>query len=183
MLGHTSRRTFITSSLLGASLVFARLGRPTPVSAAPLPGELSLANIHTGERLEVTYRDAAGDYDPTALGEIDHLLRCHYSGEVAKIDVRAIEILNAVDKRLGGEHDIEVISGFRSAAYNEWLREHGHGVAAHSLHMVGKAIDIRMKRVPLARIRQTALELGQGGVGYYPSSDFVHLDSGRVRSW
>ncbi len=181
----STRRSFLRSSLLGASVLLARLGSPSSALADPLPsGELSLYNTHTDERLEVTYRDRGGRYDDTALRALDRILRCHYDGEVAKMDVRVIEILDLVATRLGGGHEIEIISGFRSQAYNDWLIKHGGGgVAQHSLHMVAKAIDVRLKGVPLDRLHRAALDLRLGGVGYYPRSDFVHLDSGRVRTW
>ncbi len=179
-----NRRSFLKVSLVGASALLGRLSLPDKVIAATLPpGELLMYNIHTRERLEVTYRDTSGRYDPAAFEAIDHELRCHYTGQVAHIDREVIEIVNLVDKALGGEHEIDIISGFRSAAYNEWLFEHGHGVAKHSLHLVGKAIDLRIRGVDLDVVRRTALGLQLGGVGYYPRSDFVHVDSGRIRTW
>jgi uncharacterized protein YcbK (DUF882 family) len=171
-------------SLVGASALLGRLGSAEDLLANTLPpGALSVYNTHTRERLEVTYRDASGHYDPAALEAIDHVLRCHYTGEVAHIDRQVIEIVNLVDKALGGDHEIDIISGFRSPAYNDWLIQHGHGVAKHSLHLVGKAIDLRIRGVDLDVVRRTALRLELGGVGYYPRSDFVHVDSGRVRTW
>jgi uncharacterized protein YcbK (DUF882 family) len=178
------------SSLLGAAALVGRLALPEParaalpaVGAALPPAELLLHNTHTGERLEVAYRDRSGDYDPAALAAVDRILRCHYTGEVAHIDIRVIEFLNLVDKTLGGDHQVEIISGFRSRAYNDWLFQHGHGVAKGSLHLVGKAIDVSLGGVDLDTLRRTALRLEGGGVGYYPRSGFVHLDSGRVRTW
>ena len=181
--GGFSRRAFVKGSLLGAAALLGRLALPERVLATLPPAELSLYNTHVGERLRVTYRDRSGHYDPDALAAVDRILRCHYTGQVARIDVRVIEFLNLVDKTLGGDHEIEVVSGFRSRAYNEWLRRHGHGVAKASLHLVGQAIDVRLAGVELDTLRRTALRLEAGGVGYYPRSGFVHLDSGRVRTW
>ena len=147
-----------------------------------LPGMLSLYNIHTDERLEVTYRNASGEYDQQALTALNWVLRCHYTGQVADMDVNVIEFLNLVDKQLGGNNDIHVISGFRSHEYNKLLIENGRHVARNSLHIQGKAIDISIPKVDLALLRNTALNLKYGGVGYYPG-DFVHLDSGRFRTW
>jgi len=179
-----SRRSFLKASLVGASILVGQLARAEQVSARALPpAELSLYNTHTAERLEVTYRDGSGHYDEAALRAIDHLLRCHYTGEVRRIDPRVIEFLNLVDKTLGGDHEVQIISGFRSRAYNAWLLRHGHGVATKSLHLVGRAIDARIGGVDLDAFRRTALALEVGGVGYYPRSGFVHLDSGRVRAW
>ena len=115
--------------------------------------------------------------------EINWLLRCHHSDEVHEIDVRTIEFLSMVDRKLGGNHGFHVISGYRSPAYNEWLRQAGRGVAKRSLHLEGRAIDVRIPGVPLANLRRAALSLEYGGVGYYPRTDFVHLDSGRIRTW
>lgn len=178
-----SRRSFLRAALLGASMP---LGRPTGAaasSALSAPGRLALYNIHTREALEVTYRDAAGRYDPGALRALDHLLRCHHTGLETSMDVAVIEFLAEVGRRLGGGHEIHVVSGFRSRQYNDWLIRCGHGVARSSLHLVGRAVDVRFPGVPLADVRRTALELALGGVGYYPQPGFVHLDSGRVRSW
>jgi uncharacterized protein YcbK (DUF882 family) len=99
------------------------------------------------------------------------------------MDAAVVEFLNAVDRRLGGAHEIHVISGFRAPEYNDWLIRHGHAVARGSLHLVGKAIDVRFPGLPLGAVRNAARALGLGGVGYYPQSDFVHIDSGPLRSW
>ena len=177
-----TRRSFLATALVGAGAVAGLGMRPRPVAAAPL-GRLALFNTHTRETLDVTFRDAAGEYDPKALAAIDHVLRCHYTGQSTRMDVGVLEFLSTVDHRLGGQREIHVISGFRSAAYNDWLVRHGDGVARHSLHLVGKAIDVRLPGVPLDAVRDVARALGAGGVGYYPASDFVHLDSGRPRFW
>jgi len=178
------RRSFLKVCLAGAMALLARPAFPKELTDFQFPvGRLSLYNIHTGERLHVTYRDPSGEYNKEALEALNWILRCHYSGQVANIDVRAIEFLNLVDKKVGGDNEIAIISGFRSLEYNELLIKEGRGVARHSLHLLGRAIDIRMPRVPLDTLRQTALSLQYGGVGYYPRSDFVHLDSGRSRFW
>jgi uncharacterized protein YcbK (DUF882 family) len=179
-----TRRTFLTSSLAAASTLLPALrGRAAAAAPDAAPGRLALYNVHTREGLTVVYRDAAGRYDLEGLDRLNRVLRCHYTGELAPIDLRVIEFLNAVDQRLGGDREIHVISGFRSATYNAWLIRHGSGVSPHSLHLVGRAIDVRFPALPLAEVRRTALDLGGGGVGYYPASGFIHLDSGRVRSW
>jgi uncharacterized protein YcbK (DUF882 family) len=173
------------TALAGAFCLCARSAFPdNRKSAEGLPeGKLSVYNIHTAERLETTYRDRRGRYDPEALNAINRLLRCHYTQEVARIDIRVIEYLNAVDKNFGGNNDIHVISGFRSRAYNDLLHREGRGVASHSLHLAGKAIDFRIPGIWLKNVRKAALDLSAGGVGFYPASDFIHIDSGRVRSW
>ncbi len=187
------RRSFLKASILGsAALLFRpsfsggeeRAELSTELNPQKLPeGSLSLYNIHTKEKLSVTYRKESGEYDPEALKALNWILRCHYTDLVANIDIAVIEILNLVDKIIGGGRMIHVISGFRSKAYNQVLASEGHHVARQSLHMIGKAIDVRIPAVDLFSIRQTALDLQLGGVGYYPKSDFVHLDSGRVRFW
>jgi uncharacterized protein YcbK (DUF882 family) len=156
-------------------------GAPPRAAALP-PGRLRLFNIHTRETLDTAFREANGRYDARALEAINHLLRCHYTEKVTAIDPAVIEFLDGVRTRVGGD-EIHVVSGYRAPEYNEWLLRRGHGVAKHSLHLVGKAIDVRLPGVRLADVRRTALDLGRGGVGYYPASDFVHLDSGRPRSW
>lgn len=182
---HWGRRTFLKASLLtvlavsGGQFAWARdlLEDGLP------PGKISLYNTHTSESLEVTYRDRTGEYDMAALNDISWLLRCHQTDEVCEIDVRTIEFLNMVDQRLGGNHQFHVLSGYRSPSYNERLRQQGRGVAKHSLHLEGKAIDIRIPRVNLSNLRRAALGLKYGGVGYYPKTGFVHLDSGDFRTW
>ncbi len=188
------RRSFLKASIFGASAAlffkpaFARgeekAAHSPELNPGKLPaGRLSLYNTHTEEKLTVTYRKEAGEYDPEALKALNWILRCHYTNLVANIDIAVIEIVNLVDKIAGGDRMIHVISGFRSSAYNQLLAKEGHGVAKHSLHMLGKAIDIRIPSVDLFSIRETAMKLRLGGVGYYPKSDFVHLDSGRFRFW
>lgn len=179
-----TRRSFLKASLVSA---FALVGRPAwaqELIAQPVSeGRLALYNIHTDERLEVTYRTRSGQYDPDALSALDHILRCHYTNKVAKMDCHVIEFVNALDKRLGGDNEIQVISGFRSPEYNRLLRREGRHAARHSLHQYGKAIDLRIPGIGVDAIRKTALDLRYGGVGYYPRKGFVHLDSGTFRHW
>lgn len=144
---------------------------------------LLLFNSFTKEKLDVTFRKQDGEYDPQALIAINHLMRCHHTDEEIDIDIRVIEYLNTVDKKLGGDNFIHVVSGYRSPAYNKMLRKRNRRVARHSLHMEGKAIDIRIPEVKLKKIKRTALSMNFGGVGYYPRSGFIHLDSGRFRHW
>jgi uncharacterized protein YcbK (DUF882 family) len=179
----SSRRAFLRAA--GAGLLAAGLPlRPVRARAAPAaPGVLSLYNTHTLERLTVRYRDADGRYDPDALAALNHHLRCHATGLVCAIDVRVIEFVDLVDARLGGGHAVHVISGYRSPEYNAWLAHHGGGVAKNSLHLRGRAIDIRVPDVSLDAVRRAAVGLGRGGVGYYAGSGFVHLDSGPFRVW
>jgi uncharacterized protein YcbK (DUF882 family) len=179
-----TRRSFLRLCGIATPAVLGRLYAPREAAASGLPdGELSLYNTHSDERLEVTYRNASGHYDARAIDALNHILRCHHTGRVAQMDLRVIEFLNLVDKTLGGPNEVHIVSGFRSPEYNRLLIRMGRGVARHSLHTVGKAIDIRVPGVDLGALRRTALDLQWGGVGYYSRSGFVHLDSGGVRFW
>lgn len=161
---------------------------PLPARAlAPMvaPGAraLAMAHTHTGERLQLVY--AQDDrYLPEALGMLNRFLRDHYSGQVGQIDPQLFDLLYRVRGLLGGSSEFEVISGYRCPETNQRLREtRGGGVASRSLHMDGRAIDVRLRGVPLAELRDAALSLRAGGVGFYPREQFVHIDTGRPRSW
>jgi len=181
----TCRRAFLKSSLylaatlIGAKSAFAKLWDG---SGAP-EGKLSLYNVNTRERLAITYRNQLGEYNEEALKELNWALRCHVTNEAATMDLRVIEYLNRLDNSLGGGNEIQIISGYRSPSYNSKLRSFSKGVAKHSLHMKGKAIDLAIAGIGLDRIRHTALALAAGGVGYYPREGFVHIDSGVIRAW
>ena len=179
-----TRRAFLRTSLVGLALLGGRLICPSAVFARELPeGRLTFFNVWTGERLDVTYRNEAGVYDLDALDDVNHILRCHYTGEVGAIDVRVLEHVNLVQKKLRGDRDIHIISGFRSPEYNAILVRSGRRAAKNSLHMQGQAVDLQIPGIHPKMVRQAALELGYGGVGYYPRSKFVHLDSGPFRHW
>jgi uncharacterized protein YcbK (DUF882 family) len=156
-------------------------------STVPSPREYRLRfyHTHTGERLNVVYR--RGDqYIPTALDELDHYLRDHRTGEVRHFDPHLFDLLYDLTASLGDSGgEIDVICGYRTPWSNEFLRTRSAhtGVAQHSLHMQAKAIDIRLPGIPTSELRDAALRLHRGGVGYYRSSDFVHVDVGRVRKW
>jgi uncharacterized protein YcbK (DUF882 family) len=181
------RRTFLKAAAGGAFLLAAGKAFPRLASAATVPAgpgrELSLFTTHTGERLSVEYRNARGEYEPDAVSALNRILRCHYTRQVAEMDIRVIDFLCAVDNGLGGGNEIHIVSGFRSPEYNEKLIHKGGGVARNSLHLQGKAIDFRIPGKDLASLRGVALRLREGGVGYYPASGFVHIDSGRFRAW
>jgi uncharacterized protein YcbK (DUF882 family) len=173
-----ARRRWLKSvggSALALAPAWARAG-------AEPPRRLRLDNLHTGEKLAVDYFDG-GRYQPDALAEVDRFLRDFRSGEVGVIDPALLDLLHRLASTTGSRQPYAVISGYRSAATNEALRRHSSGVASGSLHMRGQAIDIRLADVPLATLREAARSLRLGGVGYYPASDFVHVDTGRVRIW
>lgn len=151
-------------------------------AAALAPRTISMVSTHTGERLQIRYAEA-GRYVPDALVRLNRLLRDHRSGDVAPIDPRLFDQMHALATCADCAPHYEIISGYRSPATNEKLRQGSSGVASRSLHMDGRAIDVRLKGLPTARVRDMALALQRGGVGYYKKSDFVHLDTGRVRTW
>jgi uncharacterized protein YcbK (DUF882 family) len=180
------RRRFLgLGGAAAASLLIpGRAFAATPRAAAP-ERVLSFFHTHTGERLKTAYC-CGGEYQPAALAEVNHLLRDFRVNEEKPIDPKLLDLLHELGGTLGTDSPFHVISGYRSAATNAMLRERGgagSGVAPHSLHMVGQAIDIRVPGIKLDRLREAAASLKIGGVGYYPASDFVHVDVGRVRYW
>jgi uncharacterized protein YcbK (DUF882 family) len=156
-----------------------------PASPAANDYRLRFYHTHTGERLDIVYR--RGDqYIPEALDKLDNFLRDHRTGDVRHFDPRLFDLLHDLTASLrdsGGE--IDVICGYRTPRSNEFLRTRNPhtGVAQHSLHMQAEAIDIRLLGIPTSEVRDAALRLQRGGVGYYRTSDFVHVDVGRVRHW
>jgi uncharacterized protein YcbK (DUF882 family) len=167
-------------------LLLAPLGQPSE-SAKPSPREYRLRfyHTHTNERLDIIYRRGE-DYLPEALAKLDHYLRDYRTGEVRHFDPRLFDLLDELTASLndsGGE--IEVVCAYRTPRSNEFLRTRSAhtGVARHSLHMQAEAIDIRLPGISTAAVRDAALRLHRGGVGYYRASNFVHVDVGRVRRW
>ena len=146
--------------------------------------ELAFYHTHTGKRLKVVYwRD--GDYVPSALDEVNRFLSDFRTGDIVDMDPELLDIIYDVRKSLGSDGTYQVVSAYRSPKTNEMLRGRStsSGVAKKSQHLLGKAIDVRLEGVPTARLRDAAIALQRGGVGYYESSDFVHMDTGRVRRW
>jgi uncharacterized protein YcbK (DUF882 family) len=178
--GHLGRRRFLGTAL---AAVPALLARPVRAAGAwPTHRALALRNLHTGESLFRVYWEG-GRFVPGALRDIDLVLRDHRTQEVHEIDRRLLDLLSALQSRLGTAAPFEIVSGYRSPASNGWLRATTTGVAANSLHPRGMAADVRVPGCPLPRLRAAALALQGGGVGYYPDSGFVHLDVGRIRAW
>jgi uncharacterized protein YcbK (DUF882 family) len=133
--------------------------------------------------LKIVYRNGEG-YDRESLTRVNRYLRDYRTGEIREYDPRVFDMLHDLTTALGNpDLEIDVICGYRTPRSNEFLRTHGHGVARHSLHMQAMAIDIRVPGVATAQLRDAALALHRGGVGYYAASDFVHVDVGRVRHW
>lgn len=144
---------------------------------------LRLYHTHTGERIDIVYR-RGDEYIPAAEEQLDHFLRDHRTGEVKHYDPRIFDLLSDLTAAVGHPSaEIDIICGYRSPWSNAFLRAHSPGVAKNSLHMQAHAIDIRIPGVETLALRNAALALGRGGVGYYPRSAFVHVDTGRVRNW
>jgi uncharacterized protein YcbK (DUF882 family) len=174
------RRGFLRN--LGGGLILASGLLPFEIANAAPRRELTMFNTHTGERVQLCYfRD--GQYSAEACQRLNRLLRDFRSGEVHPIDPKLYDLVYAVQTELGQRGQVEIISGYRSPATNEKLRKGSTGVAKRSLHMQGQALDIRLSGVDTARVRDAALALKAGGVGYYKKSDFIHVDTGRVRRW
>ena len=182
--GLIGRRRFLGLGL-GLGAAFA-LGPAAPALARLRTDSggraLAFDNLHTGERVRVTYWEN-GRYLPDALGEIDQLLRDYRTGDVIGMNTGLLDLLHTLGHRLGSRKPYQVISGYRSPLTNEALLRAGHDVVENSLHTVGKAIDIRVADRSLGTVRRAAMGLRRGGVGYYPQLQFVHLDVGRVRHW
>jgi len=144
---------------------------------------LLLYNTHTAERIDIIYR--RGDqYLPAALTKLDYFLRDHRTGDVRHFDPRLYDILSDLTTSVGHPGgELDIVCGYRTSSTNESLRAHTTGVAKNSLHIQAEAIDLRMPGIDTLKLRKAALALGRGGVGYYPHSDFIHVDVGRVRQW
>jgi len=176
-----SRRSFLA---LGAGAAAATLfADPVEAAIHAMPERsLMLYNTHTGEQLRTTYW-ASGRYLPESIASASRLLRDHRSGDVHRMDPRVLDLMAAVQRKLGTKGPIHIISGYRSPATNAWLASISDGVACNSLHMQGKAVDIRVPGRSVREVGRAAMSLKAGGVGIYPASGFVHVDTGRVRRW
>jgi uncharacterized protein YcbK (DUF882 family) len=180
-----TRRLFLTWGATGVALALSVLAMPHIANAATIAAnqrKLTLTNLHTGETLKTVYWEG-GNYVPDALGEINHILRDYRTNDVHPIDAKLLDLLNTLHHKLGSSAPFSVVSGYRSPKTNAILAKASNGVAKHSLHMEGQAIDIYLEDVALKDLRRGAIALKRGGVGYYPAHDFVHVDVGRVRTW
>ncbi|MEE8291111.1 MAG: DUF882 domain-containing protein [Candidatus Tectomicrobia bacterium] len=179
-----SRRRVLKSGVLAAGAWFflPRLARAHKRDARAHERTLALYNCHTGESLKRVYW-FRGQYLSEALTDINHILRDHRANETRSIDLHLLDLLCTIQRKLAPHQAFHVISAYRTPATNAMLRRHSKGVAKHSLHMQGKAIDIRLPGYASATVRRVALALRRGGVGYYPRAGYVHVDTGQVRSW
>ena len=177
---HTiTRRRFLACAGTVAAGVAATPGQAL---AAITERRIAFHHTHTNENLALAYASMVG-YRPEALTRIDQFLRDFRTGDIHTIDPGLLDLLNDLSALTGTVEPFHVISGYRSPRTNSMLRSRSEGVARYSLHMEGRAIDIRLPDVPLRQLRDAAVALGRGGVGYYPGSGFVHVDTERVRTW
>jgi uncharacterized protein YcbK (DUF882 family) len=176
-------RLIVLGTCLFAAATLRTAATSTVASSDAELHRLRLYHTHTGERIDIVYR--RGDtFLPEAEQQLDYFLRDHRTGEVKHYDPHVFDILSDLAASLGHpEAEIQIICGYRNSWSNEFLRTRSSGVAKGSLHMQAHAIDIRIPGVDTLTLRNAALALGRGGVGYYPRSGFVHVDTGRVRTW
>ncbi len=178
------RRRFL-KAVVGAALAMPVLSLPRlghAMVSLKQSRRLAFEHTHTGERVSLVYR-VEGAYVPASLRTLDYFLRDFRTGDQHRIDPELLDILSSLSAVTGSKAPFQVISAYRSPHTNAMLRERGRGVARSSLHLEGRAMDIRLADVPLADLRDAALSLKAGGVGYYPGPEFVHVDTGRVRTW
>lgn len=170
--------------------LLAAAATASPILATPLtclafgerPRELGFFHTHTGQKLRLIYWEN-GQYLADAMTAIDRLLRDFRTGDIHPIDPGVIDILHATQIAIGRGTRFEIISAYRSPITNSLLAANSTGVAKRSLHMQGRALDIRLQGVATDTLRDAAMSLRAGGVGYYHQSDFIHVDTGRVRTW
>jgi uncharacterized protein YcbK (DUF882 family) len=165
-----------------AAVAAAAMPRGRVLASGREPRDVAFVHTHTHERLALTYF-ADGSYDAESLAALNWFLRDHRTGDQHPIDPALFDILHDLRVATGAAAPYQVISGYRSPRTNGMLREHGRGVATGSLHMQGRAIDVRLADVRSSALRDAAISLRRGGVGYYAASDFVHIDTGRFRMW
>jgi len=178
-----SRRTFLKAGVLGlGGCLFPKVLMAAVKLQYPPERSLSLYNLHTGETLKTAYW-FKGEYIPEALSQINHILRDFRTEEIKPIDTNLLDLLHTLHASTESNEMLHIISGYRSPATNTRLRENSTGIARHSLHLEGRAADIRLPKYELSSLRKLAVSLKSGGVGYYPGSDFIHVDVGRVRYW
>lgn len=176
-----SRRGFLTT-MAGTAMALTARSAGASIAAAPRDRELSFYNTHTGERLKATFW-SDGNYLEDGIEEISWLLRDHRAGSSSTMDRKLLDLLHQLRTTTEHPGEYHVISGYRSPATNAMLSKRSSGVAKRSYHMLGQAIDVRMPGFDTRQLHKAAKSLKGGGVGYYASSDFVHLDVGRVRYW
>ncbi len=177
-----TRRRFLHTAAATTVAGTAALFSPPGFARNAPDRVLTMHNLHTGERVRATYW-AEGHYVGEELAALDHFMRDFRRHTQVRIDRQLYDLLHVLQRQVGHRGTYELISGYRSPATNAMLRRTTNGVAKHSMHTLGKAADIRLPGVELKHLRRAALSLHAGGVGYYPHSDFIHVDTGRPRHW
>ena len=178
-----TRRKFVKFSMAGLAFAASGAYKILPASARDTIGhEVSFTNAHTGEKFQGVYR-IGSYYVPSAFRKINRVLRDHRTGDIHPIDPELIDTLARIQRDCGCSQSLEILSGYRSPKTNNMLRKSSSAVAKNSYHLKGQAADIRVPGSSTSKVRNTARALRVGGVGYYPSSGFVHVDTGDVRTW
>jgi uncharacterized protein YcbK (DUF882 family) len=178
-----SMALFVAALLCSPAVLCAPSASANPSVQAETTYRLRLYHTHTQERIDVVYR-VGDNYIPSAIAALDHFLRDHRTGTATQLNPNLFDLLHDLTVAVGRpDTEIDIICGYRTPWSNNFLRRTSPGVAEHSLHMEGEAIDIRIPGVSTAEVRDAAEGLHRGGVGYYPFSKFVHVDVGRVRRW
>jgi len=184
LLSAPTRRRFLQGLATGAALLALRPVRAAAdvLSITGAPREVAFLHTHTNETLSTVYwRD--GRYVPEALARVNEVLRDWRTGEVVPMDPELLDLLHDLARATGTQNPYHVICGYRTSQTNEMLRSRSSGVASNSQHIQGRAIDVRLPDVPVAQLRDAAIAMQRGGVGYYAQSNFVHIDTARVRTW
>ena len=183
MLVNKARRKFVNFSMAGFAVLASGALKVMPASARQTIGyEVSIKNAHTGERFQGVYR-IGSYYVPSAFRKINRVLRDHRTGDIMPMDPKLIDTLSQIQRDCNCSQAIEVLSGYRSPKTNSMLRRNSSGVAKNSYHLKGQAADRQVPGSSTSKVRNTARALRVGGVGYYPRSGFVHVDTGPVRQW
>lgn len=172
-----TRRNFMGA---GFGLAASGLILPTSVIAAPKDRTISIVNMHTGERISTTYW-SNGKYLKNELADISKVLRDHRTGEIIAFDSRLFDFLGLIHEKVGSKNEFQIWSAYRSPKTNASLRS--MGAAENSYHIRGKALDLNLPGTHLTNMKKAARSLRAGGVGFYPESKFIHLDTGPARSW
>jgi uncharacterized protein YcbK (DUF882 family) len=178
----SGRRDFLKKSIFIATGLMAMPGFMRPAFASFGSHKVFFRNAHTGESFSGAYR--IGDkYLPEAFRQINHIMRDFRTGDVKMIDPHLVDLMYWLHYMSGSSEPFEIVSGYRSPETNARLRRASSGVAKRSLHMEGRAVDLRLEDTALSRLRKLAIDMKAGGVGFYPRSNFIHIDTGRVRQW
>lgn len=178
----TNRRQFVARAAAACAVLGSATSLPVLGAALPPARSLKFVHTHTGETLVAPYFEG-GIYSIICLERVNLLLRDFRTGESHQIDPYLLDILYEVQTLANHDAPFEIISGYRSPKTNAMLHAHSSGVAEHSQHLLGKAVDVRLGGFSTRALSEYARSLSRGGVGFYASSDFVHLDTGKVRFW